>query len=109
MPNIATVLKGEISRIARKEVRLVTEGLKKQSVQHRSHIAALRRQVVALEKLLRKRLNGKREAPDGTAPDEESAREAGMCTGSHPMCSESTWSARRSLALGHSRKWITPL
>jgi hypothetical protein len=30
-------------------------------------------------------------------------RRGGMCTGSLPMCSESTWPARRPLALGHSR------
>jgi hypothetical protein len=54
MPNIANVLDGEISRVARKEVRADTEALKKQSSQHRSHIAALKRRVAAVEKLLRK-------------------------------------------------------
>jgi DNA-binding transcriptional regulator YiaG len=58
MPNIATVLKNEISRIARKEVRNATESLKKQSTQYRSQIAALKRQVAGLEKLLRKQSKG---------------------------------------------------
>jgi hypothetical protein len=73
MPNIATVLKSEISRIARKEVRAETESLKKQSAQYRSHIAALRRQIADLEKLLHRQSRGFRAVP---VPDaiEESAR-----------------------------------
>jgi DNA-binding transcriptional regulator YiaG len=54
MPNIAAVLKGEISRIARKEVRSQTEEFKKASAQHRTHIAALRRRIDALERQLKK-------------------------------------------------------
>jgi DNA-binding transcriptional regulator YiaG len=73
MPNIATVLKSEISRIARKEVRAETESLKKQSAQYRSHIAALRRQIADLEKLLRKQSKGARAVPV-VAADEKSAR-----------------------------------
>jgi DNA-binding transcriptional regulator YiaG len=73
MPNIASILKSEISRIARKEVRAQTEGLKRQSIQYRSHIAALKRQVANLEKLLRKRSKGAR-ATSAAAADEESAR-----------------------------------
>jgi hypothetical protein len=60
MPNIATLLKGEISRIARKEVRAETESLKKQSSQYRGQIAALKRQVADLEKLLRKAVEGRK-------------------------------------------------
>lgn len=73
MPNIAAVLKSEISRIARKEVRAETGGLKKQSTQYRSQIATLKRQVVDLEKLLRKQSRGTRAAAVA-ATDEESAR-----------------------------------
>jgi DNA-binding transcriptional regulator YiaG len=50
MPNLATALKDEIARIARKEVRTETQSLKKQSAQYRSQIAALKRQVAALDK-----------------------------------------------------------
>ena len=50
MPNIASVLKDEILRLARKEVRKELEGLKKASGQYRSDIAALKRQVAILEK-----------------------------------------------------------
>lgn len=50
MPNIASVMKDEIVRLAKKEVRKEAEGLKKSSAQYRSDIAALKRQVAALEK-----------------------------------------------------------
>lgn len=50
MPNIATVLKDEIVRLAKKEVRSEIEGLKKASIQYRSEIAGLKRRVAALEK-----------------------------------------------------------
>jgi DNA-binding transcriptional regulator YiaG len=63
MPNIASVLKGEIGRIARKEVRHETESLKKASAIYRSEIAALKQRVSALEKLMNK-LN-KRDAGEG--------------------------------------------
>ncbi len=49
MPNIASVLKEEIARVARKELRTETERLKKVSAQYRSDIAALKRRVAALE------------------------------------------------------------
>jgi DNA-binding transcriptional regulator YiaG len=50
MPNIATVLKEEIVRLARKELKKELEGLKKASASYRSEIAALKRRIVALEK-----------------------------------------------------------
>lgn len=50
MVNFVTVLKEEIVRLARKELRIETEGLKKASAQYRSDIAALKRKVAQLEK-----------------------------------------------------------
>jgi len=73
MPNIVSVLRSEISRIARREVRAETEGLKRQSAQYRSHIAALRRQVADLEKLLRKQSKGAGATPT-VATNEVTAR-----------------------------------
>ena len=49
MPNIASVLKGEISRIARKEMKSGTSVLRKASAQYRKDIAALKRQVSNLQ------------------------------------------------------------
>ena len=54
MPNIAVVLKGEIARVARKEIRAQTQDFKKASSQYRSQIAALRRRVDTLERQLRR-------------------------------------------------------
>lgn len=54
MLNIANVLKDEISRISRKELRTETAALKKASAAHRSDIAALKRRVESLERSLRK-------------------------------------------------------
>ena len=54
MPNIATVLKTEITRIARKEVRSETLGVKKSSFQYRSDIAALKRRILALEHVVKR-------------------------------------------------------
>jgi DNA-binding transcriptional regulator YiaG len=50
MPNIATVLKEEVMRLARKELRIETEKLKKASAAFRSEIAALKRRASELEK-----------------------------------------------------------
>ena len=50
MANIASALKEEITRLARKELRVETEGLKKASAQYRSDIAALKRRLADLEK-----------------------------------------------------------
>ncbi len=52
MANIASVLKEEITRLARKELKSETESLKKASVQYRSEIAALKRRTASLEQQL---------------------------------------------------------
>lgn len=50
--NIATALKTEISRVARKEVRAEVTDLKKVTSKYRSDIAELKRRVVQIERLL---------------------------------------------------------
>ena len=54
MPNIATLLKQEIRRIARKEVRGEALALKKAVRTHRAEIAALKRRAASLEQQLRR-------------------------------------------------------
>lgn len=54
MPNIASVLKSEISRVARKEVRGEVLGLKKAVSAYRAEIAALKRRAQALEQEMRR-------------------------------------------------------
>src|SRR5450830_1145418 len=73
MPNLATALKSEISRIARKEIRAETQILKKQSAQYRGHIASLKRQVASLEKLLRQTSRGAKSKPAAAQPQESEA------------------------------------
>ena len=54
MPNIATVLKAEISRIARKEVRTEVAALKKALNAGRADVAALKRRAQVMEQELRR-------------------------------------------------------
>lgn len=68
MPNIATVFKEEIARVARKELRGETQRLKKASAQYRSDIAALKRRLQAMERQLgrvSRAASGQRALPDG--------------------------------------------
>jgi len=67
MPNIASILKSEIARVARKEIRGETQQLKKAVAGYRSQIAALKRRAHALEQQLRglgRRGGGKRAAAE---------------------------------------------
>ncbi len=66
MPNIAVVLKAEITRLARREIRSHLQGLKKASAQFRRDIAELKRraaklqtEVVGLERQLPKEVSPK--------------------------------------------------
>jgi DNA-binding transcriptional regulator YiaG len=74
MPNIASLLKSEIARVARKEVRGETLHLKKAVSTYRSEIAALKRRAQALEQQLR-RLDkrGAKAAPLANGHDEDAA------------------------------------
>jgi DNA-binding transcriptional regulator YiaG len=50
MTNVASVLKAEISRVARREVRAEMQALKKSSAGYRRDIAALKKRVQTLER-----------------------------------------------------------
>ena len=50
MPNIAVILKEEISRLARKEVRKQTDVMRKASAQYRKEIAELKRRLSDLQR-----------------------------------------------------------
>lgn len=52
MANIAGVLREEISRLARREIRKQTDALKKASAQYRKDIAKMKRQVAGLQRRL---------------------------------------------------------
>jgi DNA-binding transcriptional regulator YiaG len=72
MPNIASILKDEIARVARKAVRSEIAGLKKAVVTHRTEIAALKRRAQALEQELRRVAKASAKAAPVVA-DEEAA------------------------------------
>lgn len=52
MPNIAAMLKDEISRLSRKEIRRQMLPVRRASTAHRKHIATLKREVSRLERLV---------------------------------------------------------
>ncbi|AMO21705.1 hypothetical protein GCM10027034_01870 [Ramlibacter solisilvae] len=69
MPNIGTVLKSEIARVSRKELRGETEAMKKSITLYRSEIAHLKRRMQTLEQQVRRL--GKAAAKGSPAPEEE--------------------------------------
>jgi DNA-binding transcriptional regulator YiaG len=71
LPNIASVLKEEVARLVRRQLRSETESLKKASSRYRSEIAALKRRIDVLEKQVSRleRMVPKKAAP---AVDEQS-------------------------------------
>ena len=73
MPNIGSLLKSEIARVARKEIRAETEPLRKAVSQYRSQIAQLKRQVAELQRQLKRqgRVVARTAAPAAAAADEE--------------------------------------
>ena len=68
MANIASFLKSEISRLARKEIRTETETLKKASAQYRSDISALKRRLAEQDRLIAQLRKGQ---PANNAQDAE--------------------------------------
>lgn len=53
MANLGAMLKGEITRLSRREARKQVEPLRKAAASHRSDIAALKRQVALLQRQLK--------------------------------------------------------
>ena len=72
MPNIGALLKAEISRLGRREVRKELAGVRKASAAHRRDIAALKRQLTTLQKkssVLEKRTTAPMEGKSPALPD----------------------------------------
>ena len=92
MSNIASVLKEEISRISRKEIKKETATLKKSSTSYRSEIAALKRRVQELERQLRR--VGRGGEPAGPAAAHEDSVSQGTRFSAKSMASQ-----RRRLGL----------
>ena len=93
MSNVASALKEEIARVARKEIRRETAGLKKASAAYRSEIAALKKRASELERQLRRAgKEADRLAPDTTNEDPSSK-------GGNRFSAKSIASQRRRLGL----------
>ena len=71
MPNVASVLKSEMARVARKEVRGETVPLKKAVSAYRTEIAALKRRAQSLEQALKRLSKVHMTAPKTDAVVEE--------------------------------------
>lgn len=72
MPNLASALKAEIARIAKKELRGDLDALKKASASHRREIAALKRRNADLERQLKQSVRGaSRAGPKNDTPGED--------------------------------------
>jgi ribosome-binding protein aMBF1 (putative translation factor) len=78
MPNIGTVLKSEIARVARKELRSETQALKKSVTQYRGQIAQLKRRVQALEQQVKRQGRTVARSVAAVAPPEEADGRSGL-------------------------------
>jgi DNA-binding transcriptional regulator YiaG len=74
MPNLAGILKEEILRLARKEVRHEIDQLKKTSAKYRSEIADLKRRIGDLEKQGAKSERRSKAIMDSAEPHEDSTK-----------------------------------
>ena len=80
MSNIATALKEEISRIARKEIRTETESLKQANSRYRAEIAELKRRLAPLEKAAQIKPKKVIKASEGEAEPVAKAKTKGKAT-----------------------------
>jgi len=92
MPNIASILKDEITRVARREVRRETASLKKTSAAYRTEIAALKCRASDMERQLR-RVNKSPRPPVPAASNDETATQGAR------FSAKSIASQRRRLGL----------
>ena len=70
MTNFAAQLKGEISKIARKESRFEIAGMKKANSQYRTEIAALKRRISEVESMLKRLGSGKKNVTEPESADD---------------------------------------
>lgn len=66
MANLSTVLKGEITRLARKEIKIAVDPLRKAGAGYRREIADLKRQIAALQREVKTASKPKRAAVEAS-------------------------------------------
>jgi len=76
MANLATALKAEIARIARKELKSETTALKKAAATYRSEIASLKRRAQTLEQEVRRMKGGRSDKPSSSSGEIEDDRKS---------------------------------
>lgn len=74
MPNIGSLLKSEISRVARKELRAETTALRQSVAQSRTQIAELKRRLQALEQQVKRLGKAGGRAPTVAPPAQAAAK-----------------------------------
>jgi DNA-binding transcriptional regulator YiaG len=114
MPNIAAVLKAEITRVARKEVRAEVETLRKSAATYRTEIAALKRRIQELEQAVKKTGRAQSLAREQVNPVVRADEEPGA-TGRSRFSAKGMASNRKRLGLsaadygllvGTSGQWV---
>lgn len=71
VPNIASIMKAEIARVARKEIRAETETLRRATASYRKDIAELKRRVESLESQLKRVSKGTVSRARAVSPETE--------------------------------------
>lgn len=74
MANLSQLLKSEITRLARKEIRSEIQALRKASAQYRSDIAALKRQIAEQQRKIARLGKSKTKAAEESTDDSPSLR-----------------------------------
>lgn len=74
MANLAQLLKSEITRLARREIRAEVESLRKASAQHRADIAALKRQLGEQQRLIARLVKAGRQTRPESAGEAQALR-----------------------------------
>lgn len=66
MPNLSSVLKSEITRLARKEIKSSVDPIRKANAAHRREIAELKRQIASLQREIKASGKSHRETKERT-------------------------------------------
>lgn len=72
MPNLGSVLKAEITRLARKEIRNAVDPLRKTNAAHRREIAELKRRLASLQRELKASRKPIRQTSDDSSQEKAS-------------------------------------
>ena len=109
MPNVASLLKQEMARVARKEVRRETAAIKKASAGYRSEIASLKRRVAETERAssvpVREAPRRPQQPRQTTSPSQKqfgSARRAWPGTANVSACRPGIWACFSAYPLRRS-------